>query len=274
MCRVLRLAPSGYYKWLHGHESSRAREDRRLMVELRTAHAESDRTYGTRRLRVELEARGLICGRGRLRRLMRQAGIEAVSRRKKRRWIARPQKKVTIPNLVARQFSVSRPNEVWVADTTEFKTGEGTIYLAAVLDLYARRVVGWAVSPSMHRTLAITALDLATRSRGDVRGVIHHADQGSQYTSDDYLALLERHGMQASFSGRGQCLDNAPMESFFSTLKAELVSRRYFDTHADAEQALFQYIEVFYNRRRRHSVLSYRTPVEHESLYVAAPEAA
>ena len=173
-----------------------------------------------------------------------------------------------MPNLLARNFAVGRPNEAWEADVTEFATGEGTLYLAAVVDLYARRVVGWSTSPSMHRSLVLGALGRALTSRGDVAGLIHHSDQGSVYTSDEYRAALDVRGVRASYSGRGRCpWGNAPMESFFSTVKAELVHRRRFVTHEEARQALGRYIEVFYNHRRRHSALGYKTPAAYEAAY-------
>ncbi len=270
MCRALQLAPSGYYKWRRGHESVRAREDRRLIVELRAAHALSRHTYGARRLHVELQAQGIACGRHRVRRLMKQAQIEAVSPRKRAKWKSPRRRSLDVPDLLQRQFTASRPDEVWVADITEFTTGEGTLYLAAIVDLYARRVVGWHVAPSMHRSLVIEALNRAVQQRGCTQGLIQHSDRGSQYTSEEYLACLSRNGMVPSFSAPGQCLDNAAMESFFGTLKNELLGQECFSSHEEARRALFSYIEVFYNRQRRHSTLGYRTPVEHETRYLRA----
>ena len=267
LCRALHIAPSGYYEWLRRSESDRAREDRRLLVHVRAAYARSYGTYGVRRLHAELADEGLGIGRDRVRRLMRQAGLEAKPRRRRTSWPTARLSALDVPNVLARRFTVSRPDEVWVADTTEFATGEGTLYLAAVIDLYARRVVGWSASSSMHRSLAIDALTKALHARGDVSGVLHHSDQGSQYTSADYRALLDRHGARASYSGRGQCLDNAVAESFFGTLKDELVHRTRFATHAEARRALARYVEVFYTHQRRPSALKYRTPAAHEAAY-------
>lgn len=266
MCRALRVSPSGYYDWLIRPESDRSREDRRLATHVRAAYAQSRGTYGVRRLHVQLTAEGIDVGRDRIRRLMRQAELEA--RPKKRKAWSKPASiLLEVPNVLARQFDVERPDVAWVADTTEFATGEGTLYLAAVLDLYARRVVGWAASSSMHRSLAIEALANAFSDRRPAAGLVHHSDQGSQYTSDDYRAVLATHGAVASYSGRGQCLDNAVAESFFATIKAELVRREHFQTHEEAIAALGRYIEVFYNHRRRHTTLGYRTPAEHEAVY-------
>ncbi|HYE58924.1 MAG TPA: IS3 family transposase [Rhodothermales bacterium] len=266
MCRALRVSPSGYYAWLKRPESSRAKQDRRLVAYVRAAYARSHGTYGVRRLHAELAGEGIDVGRDRVRRLMRRAGLEAKPRRR-RAWRPAPASMIDVPNVLARRFTVERPNAVWVADTTEFATGEGTLYVAAVLDLYARRVIGWAASSSMHRSLAIDALTKALHTRGALSDLIHHSDRGSQYTSAEYRALLDRYGVTASYSGRGQCLDNAPMESFFGTLKDELVHRSRFATHAEARRALARYVEVFYNHQRRHSALRYRTPTAHEAAY-------
>jgi len=273
MCRALRVSPSGYYAWVTRPESERTREDRRLVAHVRAAYAGSRGTYGVRRLYVQLAAEGVDVGRDRVRRLMRHAGLEARPRKRKP-WSKPASVLMEVPNVLARQFAVERPDVAWVADTTEFQTGEGTLYVAAVLDLYARRVVGWSAASSMHRSLAIDALTKALSDRMPSAGLVHHSDQGSQYTSDDYRAVLDAHGAVASYSGRGQCLDNAVAESFFSTLKAELVRRQHFDTHEQAIAALGRYIEVFYNHRRRHTKLGYRTPAEHETAYHRALAAA
>ena len=273
MCRALRVSPSGYYAWLVRPESARAQEDRRLATHVRAAYAGSRGTYGVRRLHVQLASDGVEIGRDRVRRLMRHAGLEARPRKRKA-WGKPASILAEVPNVLARRFAVDRPDTAWVADTTEFVTGEGTLYLAAVLDLYARRLVGWAAASSMHRSLAIEALTRALADRRPATGLVHHSDQGSQYTSDDYRAVLGAHGAIASYSGRGQCLDNAVAESFFSTLKAELVHRQRFETHAEAVAALGRYIDVFYNHRRRHTRLGYRTPAEHEAAYHQALAAA
>jgi transposase InsO family protein len=267
MCRALRISPSGYYAWLTRPESARGREDRRLLTHVRAAHVRSHGTYGVRRLHAELADEGVRIGRDRVRRLMRRAGIEAQPRRRRHAWGSPRPGAEDVPNVLARRFSAERPDAVWVADTTEFPTGEGTLYLAAVLDLYARRVVGWALASSMHRSLALDALTRALAERAPAAGLLHHSDRGSQYTSGEYRALLARHGLQASYSGRGQCLDNAPMESFFGTVKEELVRRHAFATHAEARRALARYVEVFYNHQRRHSALRYQTPAAYEAAY-------
>lgn len=260
------MSKSGYYAWLTRPESDRARQDRRLLVHVRAAHAQSKGTYGARRVHAELAATGVPVGRSRVARLMRQDGLRT-SPIKRRTWPKAAGASFEAPNVLARQFDAAHPDVAWVADTTEFQTGEGTLYLAAVLDLYARRVVGWSAASSMHRSLAIDALTKAITVRHPLPGLIHHSDRGSQYTSDEYQAVLHEHGLVASFSGRGQCLDNAVVESFFGTLKSELVRREHFETHEAAVKALSEWIEVYYNHRRRHSRLGYRTPAEHEAAY-------
>ena len=274
LCAALRVSPSGYYAWLARPESARAREDRRLAAHVRAAYTRSHGTYGVRRLHAELADEGLGVGRDRVRRLMRQAGIEAKPRRRRHAWPRSGGVASDAPNVLGRRFSTERPDEVWVADTTEFATGEGTLYLAAVLDLYARRVVGWSLASSMHRSLAVDALTKALLQRAPAAGLLHHSDRGSQYTSAEYRAVLDRHGLRASYSGRGQCLDNAPMESFFGTLKEELVHRTSFATHAQARSAVSRYVEVFYNHQRRHSALRYQTPAAHEAAYHHAADRA
>lgn len=265
LCRALHVSRSGYYAWLTRPESERARQDRRLMVHVRAAHAKGRGSYGVRRIYAELSAEGLSVGRERVRRLMRLGGLQ-VTQSRRRRSLAPIASTFEAPNVLARRFAAECPDVAWVADTTEFQTGEGTLYLSAVLDLYARRVVGWSAGPSMHRSLAVGALESALLARQPGPGLLHHSDRGSQYTSEDYLLVLTGHGAVASFSGRGQCLDNAVAESFFGTLKDELVRREHFASHEQAIAALAEWID-FYNHRRRHSRLGYRTPAEHEAAY-------
>lgn len=265
LCRALAVSRSGYYAWLSRPEAERSREDRRLLVHVRAAHARGRGRYGVRRIHAELSAEGLQVGRERVRRLMRLGGLE-VQQGRRRRAVGSSPPLDGATNVLARRFAAEAPNVAWVADTTEFKTGEGTLYVAVVLDLYARRVVAWRAGSSMHRTLAVSAIEAAFVARQPPPGLIHHADQGSQYTSEDYLDVLAAHEAVASFSGRGQCLDNAVAESFFGTLKDEWLRQEHFATHEAATRGLADWID-FYNHRRRHSRLGYRTPAEHEAAY-------
>ncbi len=264
MCEALGVAPSAYYAWRSRPESERARADRRLLVEIRAVHRESRQTYGALRVHAELRARGIGCGKNRVARLMREHDVRA--RHPKRR---PPTATLSTPltpvagNVLDRAFEPDAPDRVWAADMTYIATDEGWLYLSVVLDLYSRRVVGWSAQPSLSRSGPLDALASAVRNRRPAAGLVAHSDQGSQYTSDDYRALLRRHDLIASMSRRGNCHDNAPAESFFASLKSDLRGQR-FASHAEARAALFDYIETFYNRRRRHSSLGYRTPDEYE----------
>lgn len=272
MCEALGVAPSAYYAWRTRPETEQARSDRRLLVEVRAVHRESGETYGALRVHAELRARGVACGKNRVARLMREHDVRA--RRPKRR---PPTATPTTPlsplaaNVLDRSFSPDAPDRVWGVDMTYIATGEGWLYLSVVLDLYSRRVVGWSAQPSLTRHGPMQALSAALRDRRPAPGLVHHSDQGSQYTSDEYRSLLRRHGLVSSMSRRGNCHDNAPVESFFASLKSDVVRGRRFETHADARSALFAYIETFYNRRRRHSSLGYLTPDEHEQRHHSRP---
>ena len=263
-CRALGLSTSAYYEWRGRSPSAREVEDRRLAVEVRAVHRESRQTYGARRVHAELRARSIECGRHRVGRLMREHGL--VARGPKRR---PPKATPTTPltpvadNVLDRAFEPEAPDRVWAADITYVPTGEGWLYLAVVVDLFSRRVVGWAVRPSLGREIATAALVAAIRDRRPGPGLIHHSDQGTQYTSSDYRALLRRHEVVCSMSRRGNCHDNAPTESLFGSLKTECVRGERFGTHAEARAALFDYL-AFYNQRRRHSALSYLSPTEYE----------
>lgn len=270
MCEALGVAPSAYYAWRSRPESERGRADRRLLVEIRAVHRESRQTYGALRVHAELRARGVACGRNRVARLMREHGVRA-RRPKRRPPTATPTTPLTpvAANVLDRAFEPDAPDRVWAADMTYIATDEGWLYLSVVLDLYSRRVVGWSAQPSLSRLGPVEALTSAVRDRRPAPGLVAHSDQGSQYTSDEYRALLRRHGLVASMSRRGNCHDNAPAESFFASLKSDLVRGRRFATHAEAHAALFDYIETFYNRRRRHSSLGYQTPDEYERQHHA-----
>lgn len=275
-CVALGVSVSAYYAWRGRAPSDREVENRRLAVEVRAVHRESRQTYGARRVHAELQARGVACGRHRIGRLMREGGI--VARGPKRRPpTATPSAPLTpvADNVLDRAFGPGAPDLVWTADPapprragTYVATGEGWLDLAVVVDLFSRRVVGWAVRPSLGRELATAALTAALRDRRPRPGLVCHSDQGTQYTSSDYRALLRRHEIVCSMSRRGNCHDNAPTESLFGSLKTECVRGERFETHAEARAALFDYL-AFYNLRRRHSALGYQSPAEHERRHHA-----
>ena len=267
MCAALGVSPSGYYAWRSRSASAREVEDRRLTVEVRAVHRESRGTYGAPRVHAELRARGVACSKKRVARLMREAGVTGKAPGRRKRTLASAPLGPVAENVLDRAFEPEAPDRVWTADITQIWTGEGWLYLAVVLDLHSRRVVGWAARPSASRALVVEALTGALRSRRPAMGLVLHSDQGSQYTSHEYQTLLRRHGIVASMSRRGNCHDNAPTESFFGTLKSEAVHGRRFETQAELRSALFDYIETFYNTRRRHTSLGFLTPVEHEDRH-------
>ena len=264
LCDALGVSTSAYYEWRSRPPSAREVEDRRLAVEVRTVHRESRQTYGARRIHAELRARGVACGRHRVARLMREHGLAARGP-KRNPPKATPETPLTpvAENVLDRAFVPEGPDRIWTADITHVATGEGWLYLAVVVDLFSRRVVGWAIRPSLHRELAVAALTSALRDRRPAAGFVHHSDQGSQYTSSEYRALLRRHEAVCSMSRRGNCHDNAPTESLFGSLKTECVRGERFETQAEARAALFDYL-AFYNQRRRHSALGYLSPAAYE----------
>jgi putative transposase len=265
LSRALGVSRTGFYAWRARPESRRSAEDRRLAVLVRAAHDESRRTYGSPRVHVELAAQGERVARKRVVRLMRQEGLRARVRRRYRCTTMSEHDQPIAPNLLAREFGAEAPNRRWVGDTTELLAGSGKLYLAAILDLYSRLIVGWAVSAVNDRHLTGRALEQALRRRAPESGLLHHSDQGSTYASQDYRQALEAGGITCSMSRRGECYDNAVMESWFSTLKFELGER--FESHGQAKDALFDYIEVFYNQKRRHSTVGYSSPAEYERRY-------
>ena len=263
LCRALKVSASGYYAWKERPEPARVREDRRLSVLAREAHEHSRGTYGSPRIHAELRARGVRVSRKRVIRLMQAQDLRG---RTRRRFVRTTDSRTTLspaPNLLARDFEAPAPNLRWVGDVTYLRTPEGFLYLAVILDLFSRLVVGWAISPLNDRHLALRALDMAVRRRSPAPGLVHHTDQGSPYASEDYQRALEDLEAACSMSRRGNCLDNAAMESFFGTLKTEL--SEWFESAPRAEHEVFDYIEVFYNGRRRHSALGYVSPREFEA---------
>jgi len=274
LCRTLAVSSSGFYAWCRRGLSARAREDAALKVEIRAAHAASGKRYGSPRIHADLTADDQQISRKRVARLMREEGIEGQRKRRFRVTTDSRHSHPVAANLLQRNFTASGPNKVWVTDITYIWTREGWMYLAAILDLYSRRVVGWSMDSCIDRTLAIDALSMALKTRRPESGLLHHSDRGVQYASADYQNQLRERGIVCSMSRKGDCWDNAVAESFFSTLKAELVHRTDYVSHSHARSSVFEYIEVFYNRRRRHSALGYVSPIEHEAAAVRKANAA
>ena len=264
LCQVLQVSVSGFYSWRKRGPSQRAREDEQLKVHIRAAHKASRGRYGSPRVQKELCAQDQHVGRKRVARLMKADGLAARRKRRFRRTTDSTHQHPVAPNLLDRQFTVDAPNAVWVTDITYIWTQEGWLYLAAILDLYSRKVVGWAVDESLERHLALDALAMALSNRRPARGLLHHSDRGVQYASDDYQKALKKDGLICSMSRKGDCWDNAVAESFFATRKAELVYLTEYRTRAEARASLFEYIEVFYNRQRRHSAIGYVSPSQFE----------
>ena len=264
LCRALRVSPSGYYAWRDRPESPRQQANRRLAAEIKAVHAHSRKTYGRRRIHAELRAQGMICSRNRVARLMRAEGVSALTRRRFRATTDSKHSFPVAPNRLARDFRPSAPNRVWVSDITYLRSEEGWLYLATVMDLYSRRIVGWAIEPTLDRRLTLSALHMAITQRRPDPGLIHHSDRGRQYACFDYQAVLERAGMLCSMSRKGDVWDNAPQESFFGRLKCELTHHWTRPPRAHARRELFEYLEVFYNRQRLHSSLGYQSPAAFE----------
>ncbi len=265
MCRVLGVSRSGFYGWLGRPESRRAREDRRLAVKIKEIHRQSRKSYGSPRITRTLADQGIRCGHKRVERLMRADGICAVHRRRYRVTTNSKHSHPVAENLLAQDFGVPLADRVWVADITYIRTAQGWLYLAAVLDLFSRRVVGWSLQPHMREELVLDALEMALRDRRPGAGLLHHSDRGSQYAAEDYQARMTRAGISCSMSRKGNCWDNAVMESFFHTLKVECVYQARYQTHAEARRDIFAYIEGFYNSWRLHSSLGYVSPAEYEA---------
>lgn len=267
ICQVLSVSSSAYYAWRRRRPSRRQVENEQLVEEIRQVHQESFETYGSPRIHAELRDRGILCNHKRVERLMRLYQIRAIGRRRRCCTTNSAHTLPVAPNLLNQKWVAAAPNQKWVADISYIWTAEGWLYLATVLDLFSRKIVGWAMEPRVNRHLVYKALQMALMTRRPGTSLIHHSDQGSQYASHDYRALLAKHQIQVSMSRRGNVYDNSVMESFFATLKTELVHRRRYLTRAEAKTELFAYMEGFYNRRRRHSSLGYRSPDQFESLH-------
>jgi putative transposase len=267
MCRVLGVSRAGFYAWLGREPSVRAREDERLTSRIREIHQENRGVYGSPRIHAELRlADGMRVGRKRVERLMRRAGISGLAPRKKGRTTIRVPGVRVCEDLVDRNFLAAAPNRLWVADITYLRTWEGWLYLAAVQDAYSRRIVGWSMADHMRTELVTDALEMALARRSPGPGLIHHSDQGSQYVALGFGQKARAAGIAQSMGSRGDCFDNAVAESFFATLKKELIHRRAWQTKTELRGEVFEYIEVFYNRQRRHTRLGQLSPSEYESI--------
>jgi putative transposase len=265
MCDVLGVSPAGYFAWRCRPESARAAATRTLLADVRRLQAQHRGRYGSPRMHAALRAEGRSVSRGRVERLMRRHGIRAAASRRFRPVTTDSRHGLPVaPNLLEQRFEASAPNQVWLADLTYVPTGEGWLYLAAVLDLATRKVVGWAMRDHLRTELAAAALVMATQRQRPGPGLLHHSDRGSQYASGAYRELLAKAGMRASMSRTGNCYDNAPMESFFHTLKVELVHQCRWATREEARRDLFSYVEGYYNRQRMHSALRYLSPEQAE----------
>lgn len=267
MCRVLSVSRSGYYSFRNRPESERAKENEELLEKIKAAHKKSKKRYGSPRIHRRLVKDGVPCSRGRVARLMRAGGIRAIHKKK---FVVTTDSKHDLPvaeNLLDRQFDVDTPNTVWTADITYIPTDEGWLYLSAVMDLCSKGIAGWSMDERMKTDLVADALTMAYGRRNPGVGLLHHSDRGSQYASEDYQNLLKAYGMRASMSRKGDCWDNAPMESFFHTLKTELTHHRKYRTREEARRDIFEYIEIFYNRQRLHSSLGYKSPAEFEAEF-------
>jgi len=266
LCRVLTVARSGYYAWCRRPLGARAQQNQWLLTHIRTCYQASRGRYGSPRIHQDLRAHGLRVGRHRVARLMRLHGLRSV-RRRTWRPPAGALPAVVRANILRRAFTATRPNEKWAADITYVPTRQGWLYLAVVIDLYSRRVVGWAMDAPRTTALTLTALEMALRQRPVLAGLLHHSDRGSQYGAVTYQHRLVSCGIRGSMSRPGNCWDNAVVESFFATLKTELIHQRQYATRQEARADIFEYVEGFYNRSRRHSRLGYRSPMDFEHQY-------
>ena len=267
MCRVLGVSGSGYYRWLKRKPSKRAQEEGRLEVEIKAAHQRTRETFGPERLQRDLAEHGVKAGVCRIRRIRKKLGIRC---KQKKKFKATTDSKHTLPvaeNLVNQQFKTAAPNQIWLTDITYIATEEGWLYLAGHKDVFTGEIVGYAMGPRMTKNLVSQSLFRAVAAKKPVPGLIHHSDRGSQYCSHEYRKLLDQFHMRASMSGKGDCYDNAPMESFWGTLKNELIHHRRYGTRREAIREITEYIEVFYNRQRRQARLGYLSPAAYERQF-------
>jgi putative transposase len=264
MCRVLVVAVSGFYAWLRRAPGRRSQQNTRLGERIVRIYQANRQVYGSRRIHAALRAEGQSCGKKRVARLMRELGLSARPRKHRTRTTDSQHDQPVVPNLLNREFTATEPTSKWVADITAIWTSEGWLYLAVVLDIFSRMVVGWAMDSHRDEALVEQAARMALARRQPEPGLLHHSDRGSQYTATDYRELLAQYGIVVSMSGKGDCNDNALMESFFGTLKTECVDRQSFASRAQARQVIFEYLEAFYNRQRLHSSLGYVSPATYK----------
>ena len=269
MCQVLQVSRSGYYDWAGREESRHSQQDRVLLKEIRKIHHETKEAYGATKTWQTLKQSGTVCGKHRVARLRRQAGIEARRKRKFRLAYKARNTAPAAPNLLRWPFKAAFPDQIWVTDVTFIPTRSGWLYLAVMIDLHTRRVVGWSMKDRPNQELVNETLMMAVEQSRPKPGLIHHSDQGILYSSGSYLALLKKYGMLRSMSGKGNCYDNAVAESFFSSLKNELVHHRNYQTRDEARTEIFEYIELFYNRKRLHQSLNYQPPAKYKSVKVS-----
>ena len=266
MCRVLKVSTSGYYAWRNRPPSKRAQKDAMLTEKIREIHDWSRSTYGSPRVHAALQDEGIRVGKKRVARLMKEAGLRGVSRRKRPSTTIREEGARPAPDLVERDFSAEEPDQLWVADITYVPTNAGHLYLAVVLDAFSRRVVGWAMANHLRTELVLKALDMAAQQR-DPEKTVHHSDQGSQYTAIAFGQRCKDAGVRPSMGSVGDCYDNAMCESFFATLECELIERTSFATRSEARLGVFDFVEGFYNPQRLHSALDYQAPIRYEKEY-------
>ena len=270
LCKVMQVARSGYYAWTRRPKPMRQRQNEKLVPIVKKIHAKSDETYGTRRIAMSLIAKGIYCGRARARTLMRLAGVQVKHKRRFKITTDSKHKLEVSPNLLDRNFIVDEPNVVWVSDITYVWTDEGWLYLAVVIDLFNRQVVGWSMRKRLATKLVIDAFKMAIWRRRPAPGLIFHSDRGSQYCSALFRKTLKAYGVLSSMSKKGDCWDNAPAESFFASLKKDRIYWRRYKTREEAKQDIFDYLEMFYNSKRLHSSLGYVSPREFENAWLIA----
>tara|TARA_B100001964_G_scaffold234571_1_gene293399 strand:- start:1171 stop:2034 length:864 start_codon:yes stop_codon:yes gene_type:complete len=270
MCRVLGVSKSGYYSYDKRYKSNREQENELLLEQIRRIHKKSRQTYGSPRITDELYDNNIRCSKNRVARLMRENGIMAKMKRKFKVTTHSRHTHPVADNLLQQKFTTGGVNKVWVSDITYIWTSEGWLYLSAILDLFSRRIIGWGVSKRLTSNLVTNALRQAIWQRKAEKGLVFHSDRGSQYASSACRDTLKKHGMLQSMSGKGNCYDNAVIESFFHTLKTEMVYFERFRSRSEAKQSIFEYIEVFYNRQRKHSAINYKSPAEFENMAIVA----
>lgn len=269
MCKALKVSKSGYYQWTYSADKD-DRQEASICERIRKIFIESKESYGSRRISRELRRECIHCSRRRVCKLMRKLGISPKRRRRFKHTTDSKHRYKVYPNLLMRNFTADTPDKAWVSDITYIWTEEGWLYLASVIDLYSRRVIGWSMKSSLKSQIALDALAMAIKTRRPAAGVIHHSDRGVQYACGEYQTALKSAGMRCSMSRKGDCWDNAVAETFFSTLKKELIYQRKFATREEARREIFDFIEIFYNRKRLHSYLGYKSPVEFEAAKHAA----